>query len=403
MDYQKNWNSASYFNIKMKDITTMRQPLDRQDKRDRNTTIFWGTQLIPTKVIYLSTTCDMFTKNNPYNEYQITNKDKKGNIIYTHNIVTKEILMFQRSHFFKQIISTYHAINYNNIKYIEYTDDKNNTYYVCINNNTTNIKNARNIMNTLHDHAKSLKLSKNTYLRALFLSEIFICLTTQLWHSSIPNSIHYTNQLVNIIALSASFILKSGLLYDSVFLSMTGYLGKYKKQFYKIPLKSRQFNIQNQNLYFDSYFNIDNSQQNFLSKNYSKDFLIKLVTYFNDSCLLDNTIEKSEWTKNISNEYYTLNNTNAPLGKISNKQIYFNYGFFTLEPHNQTLYLNGLIPNEMGRIYLTHYDTTPQAFILNILNSSMHTIKNISRKTKSETLKQFLIQIKYLKVKGITK
>lgn len=403
MDYHKNRNTAMFFNKRMKNITTMRHPLEREDKRDSDTTIFWGTQFIPTKIIHLNDRNDIFANRNTHQEYQISNEPRNRNLLYTKNVITTENLSNQRSHFFKQTISIYHAIKYNNIKHIVYTDNKNNTYYICINKNTTNISNAQKIINALRNQAKSLKLSKNTYLRALFLSEIFICLITQLWHSSEHYSKYFVHQFVNITALSAYLLLKSGLLHDPVFLSMTGHLGKYKKQFYKIPLESREFNIQNQNLYFDSYFNKDNSEQNFLSKNYSEKFLTKLVTYFNDSCIFDDTSKKHEWVRNIFNEHYIQQNNKASLGKIANSQIYFNYGFFILEPYNQTLYLNAVIPNEMGRIYITHYKTTPQSFIINILNNSIQLIKNTSRKTKSESLKQFLIEIKHLKIKGLTK
>jgi hypothetical protein len=215
------------------------------------------------------------------------------------------------------------------------------------------------------------------------------------------NSKYFITKFAEITAISADFITKAGLLHDPIFLTMTGHLGKFKKQFHKIPHKSREFNIQNQHLYFDSYFNINNSKQNFISKNYSDKFFKKVVTYFNDSCITDTSVTKNEWTKNIARHQYIVNR--EPLGLILDKYLFFNYGFFILEAPEHVQYRNAVIPNEMGRIYLTHYNITPQSFVITMLNSITHTIKNISQKTRSEYLKLFLKNIKHLNIKGITK
>jgi len=71
--------------------------------------------------------------------------------------------------------------------------------------------------------------------------------------------------------------MKAGLLHDSIFLIITGHLGKDRREFKKIPEASQTFNIQNQNLYYDSYFNVNNSNKYFHSMNYSKRFHRKIT------------------------------------------------------------------------------------------------------------------------------
>lgn len=387
----------------MNNIEENRQPLERIDKRGWNTTIFWGTQKIQTKTINLNIIDGKYNKIKTYIEYIIVSRSKRGETIDTHNFRTILNPKTNKIYFFKQIIASNHGIKYKKIKYIEYTDNRNNTFYICINKNTTNFTIAQKVINTLRQIAETLKISRNTYLRALFLSEIFICLATQLWHAIKHNSKSFIEKLIDIITISAYFIIRSGLLYDKIFLSMTGHLGKYKQQFYKIPLESRKFNISNQNLYFDTYYNISNSKKNFLSREYSNAFNKKLALYFNDSCIIDTSISKKDWTKNMSNDKYTSTENKTILGEITNKLLFYNYGFFILKTSTETQFINGVIPNEMGRIYVTNNELTPQSFIIHILNNSIQAIKKTSQTTKSENIKQFLKQIKHLKIKGLTK
>lgn len=86
---------------------------------------------------------------------------------------------------------------------------------------------------------------------------------------------------------------------------MTGYLGEHKIQFKKLPFESKEFNMQNQNLYNDLYFNNINSNSNFLSHKYSNDLLRKLTIYFNDSWIINSIILQKKWEEN---QYYLISN-----------------------------------------------------------------------------------------------
>jgi len=150
----------------------------------------------------------------------------------------------------------------------------------------------------------------------------------------------------------------AGLLHDPIFMIMTGHLGKNRNKLKKIPKPSQTFNLQNQNLYYDLYFNVNNSKQNFVSKNYCDKFLKTLILYFNESCILDPLTPNKDWIRNLSRDFYSLNN--EPIGRIMSAYTFYNYGFFIIRAPEITQFQNAAIPNEMGRLYVTHYNITPQ-------------------------------------------
>lgn len=99
-----------------------------------------------------------------------------------------------------------------------------------MNKNTTNTEKCLNILSSIENIAKTLKLSKTTYIHAILLSEIFTCLITQFWYNNKKKSIHFPEKTFEIIAMSANFILKSGLLYDPVYIITIGKLNTIKIQ-----------------------------------------------------------------------------------------------------------------------------------------------------------------------------
>lgn len=398
---EKTQMEISYYSEKMRQIKNDRHPINRHDQRDWNTLIFWSTQLVPTRIIYFQAGMNIHDNIQLFKEFIINHRTPNGTHKYIKTFKTKHSLQFQIIHSSKETISLHHTIKYENIKYLTHTDNRNNTYYICINENTTNFNTSEQAIKSLRDTAKLLKLSKSTFLRAVFLSEIFTCLAIQLWHSINHNTKHFIDKFIEITAVSAAFIKQSGLLYDPIFLSMTGHLGEYRDEFNKIPITCRELTIQNKNLYFDCYFNINNSKKNFISRNYSYEFFKTIVTYFNDSCITDPFIEKDEWIKNISKQQYKLNK--VALGYIVGRYIFYNYGFFIIKAPKHIQYLMGVIPKEMGRIYITHYDITPQEFIVNILNNTIYTVRDVSLQTESDIIKKIFKQLKYLKIEGITK
>jgi len=302
---------------------------------------------------------------------------------------------------YKEKLAETHGTSHINTKHAVYTDNLNNTYIICLNKNTTNISNALKIISQLEQTATSLNLRKKTYLRALFLSEIFICLSSQLWQIPKLKPSHLLEKIIDITALSAHFIMTAGLLNDPIFMIMTGHLGKNRKKLKKIPKSSQTFNLQNQNLYYDLYFNINNSKQNFISKNYSEKFLKTLTLYFNDSCILDPLTPKKDWIRNMSRDFYLLNNEN--IGRIMLAYTFYDYGFFIIRALEFTQFQNAAIPNEMGRLYVTHYNITPQTLTTNIIFNMIDITKDTIRKTSNKELKLICKKLLNFEITGLTK
>ncbi|CAI6376999.1 unnamed protein product [Macrosiphum euphorbiae] len=388
----------------MIEIQIKRHPESRNDTRKTDTTTFWSTTLTPTstvnhrnsKVPNIITTIDTCRTHSTNNIYYGTN--------YTTNTIKRNYKHLQLIQYFKHSIAITHGKRYNNIKHAIYTDELNNNYLICLNENTTNISNSLQTIKNLEKIAQSLNLNKKTYLRAIFLSEIFICLITQLWNINNIKPSHLLEKIIDITALSATLIMKAGLLHDPVFLIMTGHLGKDRKQFKKIPKASRTFNIQNQNLYYDTYFNVNNSNKYFLSMNYSQRFHRKLTLYFNDSCIINPLIPKHDWIKNLSQEYYTIDNNSQCLGRVISAHTFYNYGFFIVKAPQVIQFRNAVIPNEMGRIYITHYDITPQTLVTRILTRSIDITKdNILSKNRSKKMKIICKKLLNFEIPGLTK
>lgn len=388
---------------KLKEIQIKRYPLSRNDTRKINTTTFWNTNLIPTTTIYhrcrkIPTT---FTALNTNNTHMANNFYYGSN--YTNNSINRNYKQIQLIQYYKHSISITHGKRINSIKHAIYTDELNNHYILCLDENTTNLTKALEILNKLEQTAKLLKINKKTYLRALFLSEIFICLSTQLWNITNIKHSHLLEKIMDIAALSATLIMKAGLLHDRIFLIMTGHLGRDRKKFKKIPKESRLFNLQNQNLYFDTYFNSSNSNKYFLSRNYSHKFHRKITLYFNDSCIINPLIPKHDWIKNLSQEYYTINNNKECMGRITSAHIFYDYGFFIVKAPQLIQFQNAVIPNEMGRIYITHYDITPQTLITRILTKTIDITKETLMRTRSKEIKQICRKLLNFEIPGLTK
>ena len=94
----------------MKNIKDSRQPIHRNDQREWNTTIFWGTQLTSTKIINIRTKNDTNTNIDTYQEYTIANKTLLGEVKSKRNFKSNHSLNSQKAHFFKEIISLNHTI-----------------------------------------------------------------------------------------------------------------------------------------------------------------------------------------------------------------------------------------------------------------------------------------------------
>jgi len=110
---------------------------------------------------------------------------------------------------------------------------------------------------------------------------------------------------------------------------MTRYLGKHKKQLKNIPYAYRNCNIQNRNLYFDTYFNKNTSKMNFLSSNYSKTFHSFLFQYDScimGSCIMNPLIKKDLWLPNTYKSQYIIDK--EYVGTTMVKDMVFNYSFF---------------------------------------------------------------------------
>ncbi|CAI6375152.1 unnamed protein product [Macrosiphum euphorbiae] len=366
----------------MKKIQIERHPPSRTDARKYNTTTFWCTTL--TQI----STCYNTRNNTPTTNTSLRmNRAEVLASCSSHiNYMTRQNNKYLLTvHLYKEKLAITHGKIYSNIKHAIYTDNLNNTYIICLNENTTNISNALKIIKQLEQTATSLNLRKKTYLRALFLSEIFICLSSQLWHLPNLKPSHLLEKIIDITAVSAHFIMTAGLLHDPIFMIMTGHLGKNRNKLKKIPKPSQTFNLQNQNLYYDLYFNANNSKQNFVSKNYSDKFLKTLTLYFNDSCILDPLTPKKDWIRNLSRDFYSLNNEH--IGRIMSAYTFYNYGFFIIRAPEITQFQNAAIPNEMGRLYVTHYNITPQTLTTDILLNMINITKDTIRKTKNKELK----------------
>lgn len=380
----------------MKSIQTDRYPTSRVDSRTYDTTTFWGTTQNSILINYKHTQINNIVLN--LSETNITSKfSNHNNFKIRQN--NKHMITI---HLHKEIINRTHNIENNKIKHAIYTDNLNNTYIICLNENTSDYNYITKILHNLEKTTKSLKLQKKAYLRAIFLSEIFICLSSQLWHLPNLKPSHLLEKIIDITALSAYFIMKAGLLCDPIFLTMTGHLGKDKRTFYRIPESSRMFNLENQNLYYDTYFNKNNSKQNFISKNYSDKFHKKITLYFNDSCIIDPQIQKIEWTKNIYRDHYSLNNKTY-IGRSMLSYTFYNYAFFIIKAPELVQFQNAVIPNEMGRIYITHYNITPQTLTSNILIHTASITKNTAHKSKSKELKNICKKLLYFKITGLTR
>lgn len=394
-----------YHTHKMIEIQIKRHPESRNDTRKSNTTTFWSTTLIPTSTVYhkINQVPNMITTTNTSRTHATNNIYYGSN--YTINSINRNYKHLQLIQYFKHNIAITHGKRYNNIKHAIYTDEFNNNYLICLNENTTNISNSLQTIKKIEKLAKSLNINKKTYLRAIFLSEIFICLITQLWNITNIKPLHLLEKIIDITALSATLIMKAGLLHDPIFLIMTGHLGKDRKEFKKIPKESRIFNIQNQNLYYDSYFNANNSNKYFLSRNYSKRFHRKITLYFNDSCIINPLIPKHEWIKNLSQEYYTIDNNKQCLGRIISAHTFYNYGFFIVKAPQIVQFRNAVIPNEMGRIYVTHYDITPQTLVTQILTKTIDITKEniLTRYNRSKKIKIICKKLLNFKIPGLTK
>jgi len=160
-------------------IQIKRHPESRNDTRKFNTTTFWSTTMIPTSTIYhttrqihnMVTTTDIGRTHSTNNIYFGTN--------YTINSINRNYKHLQLIQYFKHNIAITHGKRYNNIKHAIYTDELNNNYLICLNENTTDISNSLKTIKNLQKIAQSLNKNKQTYLRAIFLSEIFICLTME--------------------------------------------------------------------------------------------------------------------------------------------------------------------------------------------------------------------------------
>jgi len=157
----------------IKKIQTERHPPSRTDTRKYNTTTFWCTTLTQTSTCY-NTRRNTPTRNT---SLRMNQADVIASCSSHINYMTKQNNKYLLTvHLCKEKLAITHGKIYNNIKHAIYTDSLNNTYIVCLNENTTNISNALKIITQLEQTATSLNLRKKLtcehyfYLKYLFAS-----------------------------------------------------------------------------------------------------------------------------------------------------------------------------------------------------------------------------------------
>jgi len=82
---------------------------------------------------------------------------------------------------------------------------------------------------------------------------------------------------------------------------------------------------------------------------------------------------------------------------------FYNYGFFIIKAPEITQFQNAATPNEMGRLYVTHYSIIPQTLTTNILLNVIDITKDTICKTKNKELKLTYKKLLNFEITGLTK